>query len=43
MTVPLNNKNAKTIKTTVEGIHETSKRKPLIIEIDDGKDFSKKF
>ena len=41
-TVPLNNKNAQTIKDSFENILISSKRKPNLIESDRGKEFNNK-
>ena len=38
-TVPLKNKNARTIKDSFENILISSKRKPILIESDRGKEF----
>ena len=38
-TVPLKNKNAQTMKHSFENIPTTSKRKPILIESDRGKEF----
>ena len=39
-TVPIKNKNAQTIKHSFEDILISSKRKPILIETDHGKDFN---
>ena len=41
-TIPLNNKYASTIKEAFDQVITTSKRKPKLIETDDGKEFANK-